>query len=231
MPYVYKYTDLKDNQVKYIGIIKKEGNFPKRFTQHQGDWWYSKGDWVISYVKVPTQTDAEMLEAHLIEYYDTAKFYNRAKSGWGLSSYLPDAEEMEWIQVESKREAICPTDTSILSLAQWEELIKLIHKTVEENDEILNRFRRMSIHLWFIECGERLLIKQHHLSREECYENYKDFRNTYGEDCEGLYEFADKEVFWSDVCNTNVLQPYRCREHLTTDTVECLESFYGDKRE
>ena len=230
MPYVYKYTDLKDNQVKYIGIIKKEGNFPKRVNQHQGDWGYSKGDWVISYVKVPTQTDAEMLEAHLIEYYNTTQFYNRAKGGWGLSSYLPDAEELEWIQVESKREAISPTDTSILSLAQWEELIKLIRRTVEENDEILTRFRRMSIHLWIIECGERLLMKQHYVSKEDCYDAYEDFRNTYGEECEGLYEFTDKEVFWSDVCNTNVTQPYRCQEHLTTDTAECMEKFYGGKQ-
>lgn len=223
MPYVYKYTDLKDNQVKYIGIIKKDSNFPARFYQHKRDWWHAEGEWSISYIEVATQTDAEMLEAHLIEFYNTTKFYNRAKAGWGLSSYLPDADTLEWIPVQNERSIADLLDTSSLTLQQWHDIASVIIRTAEEHSEVLDKYQRISVHLWFIECGEHILHKQKHVSKEDAFKNYADFRNQFGEECEGLYEFTDQEAFWAEVCSIQITKPYRYKEYLTTDVQKCEE--------
>lgn len=227
MPYVYKYTDKTDKKVKYIGIIKKDSNFPNRFQQHKKDWWYSEGDWLISYIEVSTQTDAEALEAHLIEYYKTTKFYNRAKAGWGLSVYLPNAEDLNWTPVESKLDG----DEELSVIELWNKADRIMRSTLEENDMIRDKFRRNSLYLWFVECGNSLMRKQKHLSKEECFANYNDFRNNYGEECEGLYQFPDKEEFWTDICKVKVTKPYRCKEHLTADITECLRLYYESERE
>lgn len=102
MPYVYRYTDKKDIKVKYIGIIKKESNFPNRFKQHLVDSWYDKGLWRIDYVKVATITDAEALEGHFIWFYRTDKYYNTAKTSWGKCSFAPNPNELDWIKYEDR---------------------------------------------------------------------------------------------------------------------------------
>lgn len=88
MPYIYKYVDTADSKVKYVGIIKRDSNFPKRFYQHKRDDWYDGHAWEIWYTSVPTSTDAEMLEAHFISVYMTDEYYNKAKSDWGECSFL-----------------------------------------------------------------------------------------------------------------------------------------------
>lgn len=225
MPYVYKYTDKADNKVKYVGLIKVDTNFPHRFYQHRKDWWYADGDWSITYTEVTTQTDAEALEAHLIEYYKTTLYYNRAKAGWGLSEYLPDPKELVWKTVDNEQDGEDLEDCSAIVL--WEKIDKLMRKTLDENAEIRDQFKRNSLYLWFVECGDALMRKTVHLSKEECYGNYKDFSYNYGDVCEGVYFFPDQEEFWTEICKIKVTNPYRCKEYLTTDMEGCLRKYYG----
>lgn len=225
MPYVYKYTDKTDNKVKYVGLIKADSNFPKRFYQHHKDWWHDEGDWSISYTEVSTQTDAEALEAHLIEYYKTTQFYNRAKAGWGLSEYLPDPKELDWKTVESESSGEELLDDSAIVL--WKKTDQLMRKLLDENEEIRDKFKRNSLYLWFVECGNALMRKATHLSKEECYGNYKDFSYNFGDECEGVYYFPDQEEFWTEICKIKVTKPYRCKEHLTTNIQDCMRKYYG----
>lgn len=90
MPIVYRYTDLNDNIVKYIGIITRENrSLDKRLMEHKVKNAWAYGNYKIDYFEVQSRTDAEAYEAHLIAYYDTYKYFNKAKANWGLSTYLP----------------------------------------------------------------------------------------------------------------------------------------------
>lgn len=93
MPYIYKYTDAKDGIVKYVGLIRSDTNFPKRFFQHKRDHWYKGCKWIVEYASVNSICDAEALEGHFIAYYHTDNYYNTAKAAWGLLSFAP---EVEW---------------------------------------------------------------------------------------------------------------------------------------
>lgn len=96
MPYIYKYVDRETDTPKYIGLIKNDKNFPKRFQQHRRDKWYKDAKWDIYYAYYPTQTDVEMLEGHLIAEYGTDEYYNIAKSEWGLCSFAPP--KIPWVK-------------------------------------------------------------------------------------------------------------------------------------
>lgn len=98
MGYVYKYIDKKDGIVKYVGIVYCEGrSLAQRIKEHTMDSWYETSEWNIYYLEsgINTRTDAEYLEAHYIALYNTGKYFNKAKSGWGISNFVPD-RETEW---------------------------------------------------------------------------------------------------------------------------------------
>lgn len=102
MPYVYRYVDKKDGEVKYIGIINADSNFPQRFKQHEHDGWNNKSKWRIEYIELNSRTDAEALEAHFIWFYSTGKHFNKAKINWGACSFAPDPDEYEWTEYAEK---------------------------------------------------------------------------------------------------------------------------------
>lgn len=94
-PCVYRYTDLHDNTVKYVGIVRKSA-LEKRIMQHSyRDNWCKSGVWKVEYFECETQSEAEAFEAHLIELYGTWKYFNKVKAHWGINRFLPDVE-MWW---------------------------------------------------------------------------------------------------------------------------------------
>ena len=90
---VYRYTDIEDEKIKYVGIVRK-GKLSNRLQSHEMDdeWCKGKG-WFIEYFDCDTQSEAEAFEAHLIALYGTDKYYNVKKAGWGINKYLPDVEK------------------------------------------------------------------------------------------------------------------------------------------
>lgn len=97
MPYIYRYTN-DNGEIKYVGIIKEDTNFPTRFYQHKRDEWYPLSkQWVVEYSYYGTQCDVEMLEAHLISFYLGKGFelFNKAKRNWGMSAFVHE-DEIEW---------------------------------------------------------------------------------------------------------------------------------------
>ena len=102
MAYVYRYTDLKDNKIKYVGIVWSENRtLAQRLNEHLklDDW--CNNNYKIEYLKVANRTEAESLESHFIALYKTYKFYNNAKADWGINSFIPDMED-NWIEFNAK---------------------------------------------------------------------------------------------------------------------------------
>ena len=103
MACVYRYIDKEDNIIKYVGIVwGTKATIQDRIRQHKAyDEWCKNGDWHIEYIEknINTRTDAEYWEAHLISLYGTDNYFNKSKSGWGISSFLPDIEH-EWKTID-----------------------------------------------------------------------------------------------------------------------------------
>ena len=83
MSWVYKY--LENGEDRYIGIVNSDDlcALQRRIDAH------SKADgfpshWIVLYAFVPTKTDAELLESHLIAISaNKDKLLNKAKISWG----------------------------------------------------------------------------------------------------------------------------------------------------
>ena len=91
-PCVYRYIDTTDNVVKYVGIVHKS-KLEKRLMAHaNNDEWALNGCWKVEYFECENRSEAEAFESHLIALYGTDKYYNKAKTGWGINRFLPDVE-------------------------------------------------------------------------------------------------------------------------------------------
>lgn len=103
MGIVYRYTDLSDNTIKYIGIVWS-GNrtLEQRVNEHKkNDSWCQDRAWKIEYLKknITSRTDAEYLEAHYVNKFGTDAYFNIHKSGWGESDIINESsgDEEEWV--------------------------------------------------------------------------------------------------------------------------------------
>lgn len=92
--YVYKYVDRNDGDIKYVGLVNVGKSLTQRIKQHEHENWYHD-NFDIYYSELNSKTDCEFVEAHLIEYYHTYEYYNKAKSHWGESKYI-DATKLKW---------------------------------------------------------------------------------------------------------------------------------------
>ena len=88
MGYVYRYTDIEDNIIKYVGIVWSENRtLLQRVKEHQTyDEWCNGKQWKIDYLEIDNKTDCEGLEGHFIALYGTSKWYNKGKVNWGISN-------------------------------------------------------------------------------------------------------------------------------------------------
>lgn len=103
MPYIYKYEDPDTEQVVYVGISRDYDTLLRRFAAHKNnDPWGVLKLWNIYTAEVKTQSDAEVLEGHFIALYETYRFYNKAKAGWGVCSFVPEIVWRKWTPLEGK---------------------------------------------------------------------------------------------------------------------------------
>lgn len=90
---VYRYTDIYDGVIKYVGIVRK-GTLASRIAGHSvDDGWCKNRDWFIEYFPCESKSEIEAFESHLIALYGTDKYYNKKKAGWGINRFLPNVEE------------------------------------------------------------------------------------------------------------------------------------------
>lgn len=111
MQCVYRFIDLEDSTVKYIGIVFGENRTLKQRTYEHVhyDEWCKNASWKVEYVEVNSRTDAESLESHFIALYNTGDFHNKYKANWGINSFLIDTpfQWKEYCQIHGG----CVTET------------------------------------------------------------------------------------------------------------------------
>lgn len=102
MYYVYRYTDLSDGIIKYVGIVySKPRTLKQRVVEHLIDSWCDRRNYnyKVEYFTegLNSRTDCEVWESHLIAKYQTYKWNNISKADWGLATCLVGKEdEIKW---------------------------------------------------------------------------------------------------------------------------------------
>jgi len=95
--YIYRYTDLADGIIKYVGIVwGKTRSLQQRINEHErNDEWCFVRRWKIEYIEIGinNRTEAEFFESHFISLYGTDKYFNVKKSDWGTSDLVPFTED------------------------------------------------------------------------------------------------------------------------------------------
>ena len=102
---IYRYTDLSDNTIKYIGIItstSKKRCLEERLREHAKVDEWSIGNFCVDFFVVSNKTDAEAYEAHLISLYKTYNCFNKAKANWGVSDFLPNPKWTHYVTYNGK---------------------------------------------------------------------------------------------------------------------------------
>lgn len=130
---VYRYIDLEDEIIKYIGITKRK--IKLRIEEHKkNEEWTKDKKWRIDYFVVKNKSLSEAWESHLIALYKTYNWYNKAKKDWGI---IPEflKQENDWI-LYSLNDTIIDIQPKRYSLLNDENLIGLV--SISELSEIFN---------------------------------------------------------------------------------------------
>ncbi len=141
MAYIYRYTDLVDNIIKYVGIVWSDNrSLEDRLYEHElRDDWCRTRKWKIEYLteNITTRTDAEYFEAHYISLYQTDKYFNVSKAGWGVSSFLPNREN-DWVEFIQKPITLKQnlSDLRLTIMEEKRKLNKLQFEIEDKNKEL-----------------------------------------------------------------------------------------------
>lgn len=146
MSCVYRYTDLEDGIIKYVGIVWSENRTLKqRVKEHAtNDDWCKNKSWLIEFIEenINSRTDAEYFEAHYISLYETDKWFNQKKSGWGKSSFLPERKDWKvYAHSSYSVPAVMLLDKEIEVekelLEKLKDQVSVKRRKIKEYDEIL----------------------------------------------------------------------------------------------
>lgn len=141
MAYIYRYIDLADEIVKYVGIVWGESRtLQQRLNEHEKyDKWCYTRRWKIQYIEtgINNRTEAEFFESHFISLYNTDKYFNNAKSNWGVSCLVPFVEQdwKEYIQVIKSKEEI--------DIEKASKRIVRLEKKITKLLEDISRYRQL----------------------------------------------------------------------------------------
>lgn len=145
MGFVYRYIDTNDEIIKYVGIVWATNDInglKRRIRDHLSDDWNKLGNWRVEYISenICSRTDAEYFEAHYISLYNTGKFFNKSKVGWGKSSFLPSRNDWGVLDLSflNSRKNIKRQKDPIY-VTRYDVASKLISKR-KSNNYFINKF-------------------------------------------------------------------------------------------
>lgn len=87
---------MTDETVKYVGnVYGKNRTLKQRIEEHsKRDSWCWNAPYRVDFIENDwSRTDLEYLESHFISFYNTWKYYNKAKTKWGVSKFIPNIED------------------------------------------------------------------------------------------------------------------------------------------
>ena len=92
----YVYKCVESGITKYVGITE---DLSKRLYQHSIDILNKMKNPNVYYFPVKYRGDADVLETYLINYYNTDKYYNVAKTQNGIFSFLTGdvCDRLPWV--------------------------------------------------------------------------------------------------------------------------------------
>lgn len=127
--YVYKYVD--GGIEKYVGITN---DLPKRFYQHTKDKLNEMKNPDVYYFPVKHRGDADMLETYLINYYNTGKYYNVAKTQKGDFSFLDVCDRLPWVLYDGNVNESLPlfSVSGLVGAKNTEVVYKTVIKNVDK---------------------------------------------------------------------------------------------------
>lgn len=99
MALVYRYVDINDETVKYVGIVWGENRtIDQRIAEHKKDYWYPFGSWRVEILneQIDTRAEAESIETHLISLYQTDRYYNVRQARYGVNKFFPSFDD-KWV--------------------------------------------------------------------------------------------------------------------------------------
>lgn len=141
MACVYRYTDLDDMIVKYVGIVwSNNRTLTQRVREHATyDDWCKNKRWLIEYIEedIISRTDAEYYESHYISLFGTDKWFNQSKSGWGISNFLPKRNDWKVFTGKSYKIEKEEIDVEEEMLEKLKEQVSFKRRKIKEYDEIL----------------------------------------------------------------------------------------------
>ena len=144
MKYIYRYTDLTDGIIKYVGIVYSENrSLSQRINEHKRDYWYSDA-FKVEYIAFEdiSKSDLNALEGHYICVYKTYKWFNESKNDWGESK-LASLYSNEWIEYIPKEQ------DDILSVDNMAEKILFEMSNISDNEtreKYCLRFKRRCLY-------------------------------------------------------------------------------------
>lgn len=201
MAFVYRYRDNSDGIIKYIGIVWSENRtLQQRLYEHEKyDEWCKNGDFTIEYIEenINTRTDAEFFEAHYIALYKTDKYFNISKSGWGVSSYLPNREN-DWKKYDKTH---IPKNNDFIFRICWTKDESFDIKTMPVIKHICKN--KKGIYDRHCRCGSNRLYKKDNRKCGQIYcmdcgdwvcQGSNDFDKFYAPEYIGEYEIKDGNI-------------------------------------
>lgn len=97
----YRYVEAYTNRVEYVGIVNEGDLCRRHYGQHINEEWYKRGEYYFQFFQMRNRSETEMMESHLIALYETYKYGNKSKSGWGINSFVPPLHDYMWITADS----------------------------------------------------------------------------------------------------------------------------------
>lgn len=140
MECIYRYIDLADEIIKYVGVVwGKTRTLKDRIREHSKEDWCRVRKWRIEYISenIDNRAEAEAFETHYINMFGTGSYYNIRKVGQGINKFLPDRSK-DWVEYNPvgilKNEKI-KQNTELKKInCEIEDIKKQIeNKTIEAN--------------------------------------------------------------------------------------------------
>lgn len=137
MGYIYRYIDLADNIIKYVGIVwANNRTLQQRMQEHEkNDNWCFVRRWKVEYIEtnINNRTEAEFFESHFITLYQTYKYFNIKKQNWGTSD-LVQFSDNDWKEFND----------DIYKENKHKNTIKRLEAQIEQLEESIQSLRRLN---------------------------------------------------------------------------------------
>lgn len=178
MAWVYRYIDLADDIIKYVGVVwGKSRTLAQRLREHEkNDKWCYTRRWRIEYITndIETRAEAEAFETHYIALYDTGKYFNIRQVGYGTNKFLPDREN-DWIEFDIDKVLKEDKENTYKQISELNIRLQNLKANISDKEKEFARLKQMISDL----AGDRSYLIDIIASERESVKNNDETLNDY----------------------------------------------------